>query len=64
MLRAYVKKGSACIVMCTEFPEIYELVDRCVVVSNGRIAGEVHNRDFKNIENLAKELTLLSSGTS
>ena len=64
MLRAYVKKGSACIVMCTEFPEIYELVDRCVVVSNGGIAGEVHNRDFKSIENLAKELTLLSSGTS
>ena len=64
MLRAYVKKGSACIVMCTEFPEIYELVDRCVVVSNGQIAGELENSEFKSIEHLAKELTLLSSGTS
>ena len=64
MLRAYVKKGYACVVMCTEFPEIYELVDRCIVVSEGKISGEVQNSDFKNIEDLAKKLTLLSSGTS
>ena len=64
MLRAYVEKGYACVVMCTEFPEIYELVDRCIVVSEGKITGEVQNSDFKNIEDLAKKLTLLSSGTS
>ena len=64
MLRANVKKGYACDVMCTEFPEIYELVDRCIVVSEGKISGEVQNSDFKNIEDLAKKLTLLSSGTS
>ena len=43
MLRAYVEKGYACVVMCTEFPEIYELVDRCIVVSEGKITGEVQN---------------------
>ena len=64
MLRDYVEKGSACLVVCTEFPEIYELVDRCIVISEGKISGEIGYNNFKNIENLAKELTMLTAETT
>jgi len=62
MLRSYVKNGFACITMCTEIPEIYELVDRCLIISDGKVVGDVLINDFNNIEELATKLTLLSSG--
>ena len=62
MLRTYVAKGFSCIAMCTELPEIYELVDRCLIISDGKVVGEVLIKDFKSIEDLATKLTILSSG--
>ena len=62
MLRSYVANGFSCIAMCTELPEIYELVDRCLIISDGKVVGEVLINDFKSIEDLATKLTLLSSG--
>jgi len=40
VIRDFVAQGGAALVYSTELAELIQLVDRCVVVYGGRVAGE------------------------
>jgi simple sugar transport system ATP-binding protein len=58
-LRAVASAGVAVLLISTELEEILDLADRIVVISNGRIVGQMQRGDI----DLA-ELGLMMSGAS
>jgi ribose transport system ATP-binding protein len=41
VIRDFVDRGGAALLYSTELSELVDLVDRCIVVYRGRVAGEV-----------------------
>jgi ribose transport system ATP-binding protein len=46
VIRDFVDKGGAALVYSTELSELVHLVDRCVVIYGGRVAGQVSDADL------------------
>jgi ribose transport system ATP-binding protein len=46
VIRAFVAQGGAALVYSTELAELIHLVDRCVVIYQGRVAGEASGADL------------------
>ena len=46
VIRDFVRNGGAALVYSTELSELVHLVDRCLVIYRGRVAGEVARRDL------------------
>jgi ABC-type sugar transport system ATPase subunit len=61
LLREFVRRGNAAVAYCTEVPEVFELADRAVVVSHGRLSDSLDVASYKNIEELAADITRLES---
>ena len=58
-LRSVAHSGVAVLLISTELEEILDLADRIVVMSNGRIVGEMQRGDVD-----VNELGLMMSGAS
>jgi ribose transport system ATP-binding protein len=47
LLQAIADAGKALVVVSSDLPELMQLTDRIVVLSRGRVAGEVSRNDFE-----------------
>lgn len=61
LLRNFAREGNAVVAFCTEVPEVFELADRVVVVSEGRLSDSLDVRSYKHVEMLAADITNLES---
>jgi ABC-type sugar transport system ATPase subunit len=61
LLREFVRDGNAVVAYCTEVPEVFELADRAVVVSEGHLADYLDVTSFTRVEALAADITGLES---
>lgn len=52
ILREYARQGNAVITFCTEIPEVYELADRVIVVTDGRASEPLRVEDYPDIASL------------
>jgi ABC-type sugar transport system ATPase subunit len=59
LLRDFARAGNAAVLFCTEVLEIFEVADRVVVVSEGRLSRSLPVRDYDQIEKLATDITRL-----
>lgn len=56
-------QGKGIIVVSTEFPEIYQIADRCIVMYKGRISGSLYRQDLDETRMMALSTGTISSGT-
>jgi ABC-type sugar transport system ATPase subunit len=56
LLRAYVDDGGAVVCYCTEIPEVFELADSVIVLSEGAIVGRHDVNVFDDIATLAHQI--------
>jgi ABC-type sugar transport system ATPase subunit len=61
LLREFVRDGNTVVAYCTEVPEVFELADRAVVVTEGRLADSLDVTSFGRVEALAATITGLES---
>jgi len=59
ILRAYAAEQHPVVLFCTEIPEVYEIVDRLYVVSEGRLSEPLEVAGFEGMEALAKAVANL-----
>jgi ABC-type sugar transport system ATPase subunit len=57
LLRSYVIDGGAVVCYCTEVPEVFELADSVIVLSEGTIVGRHDASEFDDISTLAHQIT-------
>jgi ABC-type sugar transport system ATPase subunit len=63
LLRAYVEEGGSVVCYCTEIPEVFELADSVIVLSEGVIVGQ-HDADvFDDISTLAHRIAEDAAGS-
>ena len=53
LLRQFVASGEGALLYCTEDSEIFEVADRTIVISKGRISGELTRDDYDDVESCA-----------
>ncbi len=61
LLRTFAHEGNAVIAYCTEVPEVFELADTAVVVSEGTISTPLDVTAYSHVEALAADITSLES---
>jgi ABC-type sugar transport system ATPase subunit len=61
LLREFVRDGNAAVAYCTEVPEVFELADRVVVVSEGHLSDSLDVTAYSHVEALAADITGLES---
>jgi len=63
LLRGFVNDGGGVIAFCNEAPEVFELADRAVVVSRGRLSTPLNVRSYDHMETLATDITRLEGNS-
>lgn len=61
LLREFAREGNAVVAFCTEVPEVFELADRAVVVTEGRLSDSLDITSYSHVEALAADITGLES---
>jgi ABC-type sugar transport system ATPase subunit len=61
ILRGFAAEGGAVLLFCTEIPEVYEVVDRLHVVSDGSLSAPLEVAQFADMEALAKAVAALET---
>jgi ABC-type sugar transport system ATPase subunit len=61
LLREFARDGNAVVAYCTEVPEVFELADRAVVVTEGRLSDSLDVTSYSHVEALAADVTGLES---
>ncbi|MBO4210165.1 ATP-binding cassette domain-containing protein [Micromonospora echinofusca] len=61
LLRGFADAGGAVLLYCTEDSEVFDVADRAVVISAGRVAGELDCTEFSDAEMLAERIALLTA---
>jgi ABC-type sugar transport system ATPase subunit len=61
LLHEYARGGGAVLLYCTENSEAFDVADRAVVVSSGRIVGSIDVRTIPDVETLAEQITVLEA---
>lgn len=64
LLRNFADGGGGVLLYCTEDSEVFDVADRTVVVSQGKIVGEVACAHFAVAEALAEHLAVMTTGAS
>jgi ABC-type sugar transport system ATPase subunit len=64
ILRGFAAEGGAVLLFCTEIPEVYEVVDRLQVVSDGLLSAPLEVASFADMEELAKTVAGLETHAS
>jgi ABC-type sugar transport system ATPase subunit len=64
ILRGFAAEGGAVLLFCTEIPEVYEVVDRLHVVSDGLLSAPLDVASFADMEELAKTVAGLETHAS
>jgi ABC-type sugar transport system ATPase subunit len=63
LLRSFVNDGGGVIAFCNEAPEVFELADRAVVVSRGRLSTPLDVMSYDHVETLATDITRLEGNS-
>jgi ABC-type sugar transport system ATPase subunit len=61
ILRQFAADGGAVLLFCTEIPEVYEVADRLLVVSDGQLSEPLEVSSFADMEALAKAVASLET---
>jgi ABC-type sugar transport system ATPase subunit len=63
LLRAFAERGRGVLLYCTEDSEVFDVADRALVVSRGRVVGELDCTEFDDAELLTARIARLAAGS-